>query len=284
MPHHKGVFAASLVLIVCLGTNMSAFPEVWHMFSSNSLPEIATLPATLPSPTLEPEKITQTLPKSMRTDKPIPIDPPAPKKNALQSDVAQPVPVPEKEKTPATNLEELAPYALRDGIKPGQDDATERETTTEKEATIEKETTTEKETATEKETTTEKETGRLAAFAPVVPPGLQDLNPLESLLPNVETVDPFMAESTESASTTTPSYSQEFKPMPRVEAKRTDPVFETIDSVLAQPIVYESYPSINQRVVGQREFVPSSPSTGTAFRPLTSISPTGPVRRLPSAD
>jgi len=281
MPYYKGVFAASLLLIVCLGTNMSAFPEVWRMFSHDTPTEVAVLPATTPDSVSEPDKAIPATPKSVKTDKPIPIDPPAPKKEELAPALKkeEPVPEPKKEEPlPEPKKEEPLPEPKKE--EPLQEPKKEEplqeprkeESVPEpkKEAPIQE----------PKDNVAKGENDRSTAFAPIVPIGLQSSGKLESLLPKSETAGPFSVKL-ESAPETTPSYAAEFKPQSGNVQKQPVSTYETVDSVLAQPIVYESHPTIDQRIEGHRRVVPLPPSTGSSLRPLTAVSPTGPVRRLP---
>ena len=272
MPYHKGVFAATLLLIVCLGTNMSAFPKVWQMFPHDSPMEDTVSPLVLPTPTSGPDKAILIPPKSVSTDKPIPIEPSAPKKE-------EPTPAPKKEEpTPATEKEEPTPASKKEEPTPApkKEEPTPASKKEEPTPATEEEELAPKPEQPDEESKCESE--RATAFAPIVPLGLQESDKLESLLPKTEPVDPFT-----SAAAVSPTYTKEFQSRSPEEPRRVAPMYVTVDSVLALPIVYESHPTIDQRVGGQRKIVPLPP-TDSSLRPLVPISPTGPVRRLPATN
>ena len=224
MPHHTGVLTASILLIIGLGINMAAFPEVWKMLRNDSSPNTA-MPDHMGTqlPTEEAKKEPKEIAKPVSVDKPIPIDPPKP---------VAPAPKTAAETPPKP----VAPTPKSAEPTPKQSEKLDKNSLT-------------------------------AAFAPIVPSQLLELEQRESLLPTVESASTSGKGPTPSVAA--PAYAEEFKPIAESSSRPT-PKFETLDSALARPIVYESHPTVKQRVTELS--TPLSPIGG------------GPIRRLPTTD
>ena len=281
MPHNNGVLTASLLLIACLGLNMVAFPEVWKMFRDDSAPTISAAPKPLPPS--EPPKPPPT--RTVSVDRPIPVDPPPAKKEEPPKESPLPPETPPKKEDPAPkpppNKEEPAPETPPKKEEPVPNATPAPQTPPKKEDPVPEIPPTKEAETKEAEAKEHRLKGAdPSAFAPVFSVENKELEHRESLLPSPEAVDPFLS-AVQKGSPDVPAsaYAEEFKPMLKEDPKRVEPMFETIDSILSQPIVYESRPTIKQRVEGARKIVPLPSATS-----LTSVSPTGPVKRLPPTD
>ena len=302
MPHHTGVLAASILLLVGLGVNMVAFPEVWKMLRNDSASSVAlTDNKDVPiAPPISSDSVKQpvsqptggeetkkdvTVAKPVSVDKPIPIDQPSPPKKAEPAPKPAPAPeTPPKKTEPAPQPKpapapETPPKKTEPAPKPKPAPAPEPPPKKVEPAPQPKPAVEEKPSET---------SVRAAAFAPIVPLELQELEQKESLLPTTEPPEAFSASVRNATQgVAAPAYAQEFKapesPTPStrsVTPSRSAPTFETLDSALAAPIVYESRPTIEQRVAES-----SAPSPvllpKTSTETAVPISPTGPVKRLP---
>ncbi len=277
----------------------------------SSLPvSTPTVPATKPAS--EPDKLLSKEPvstaKSTNIDKPIPIDPPKNKEESASAPKSAPVPMPapkkeeptpkpqplKEESTPKPTSalesppkkEEFAPKPSPKKEEVASKPVPAPELTPKKEAPIPK---SEEKVASPPTDPFEKNNDlnvRASAFAPIIPSKLRDPGSEESLLPKSETVEsPLVSTKVPTPSLATPAYANEFKPKQVSNVPNSEPVYETIDSVLARPIVYESHPTIDQRVGETLPKVVQLPSpTTTTLKPFSPVSPTGPVRRLPLAN
>ncbi len=250
MPQQNGVLVASALLISCLGMNLIGFPEVWKMVRTDTAslarePKVPAAPvpaATVSEPKPQVPVKTETpqpAKKSVPMDEKPSIPTPPPPKPAEPEKKPEPTPRPVPVK-PAEPAKKPEPKPTPPPAKPAEPVKKLEPKPAESPKKVEPVPEPPKSNPSlpgpqvpaaqvPAATVSARNTAPETAFAPIVPLHL--------------------AEKKASPSVPAPAYTSEFGKVENPLRKPSNgPVFDTIDSALQRPVVYELNPTLDQRV------------------------------------